>query len=126
MTAEESTQDESIFADVRNKRKRFRKQLPTPINIVRPIVVSIDQRASQFQFSRAIRSNFPAIKIKQIRELKNNIDFIIPPEDLAPIECLLLSLHLNQAFPNAKMNARNTLHKLRNKQSITIVNVYHA
>ena len=46
MTAEESTQDESDFTEVRNKRKRFRK-VPTPINNVRPIIVSIDPRPSQ-------------------------------------------------------------------------------
>ena len=64
MIAEESTQDKSDFTDVRNKRKGFRKQVPAPINNVRPMIVSIDPRPSQIQFARAIRSNFPAIKIK--------------------------------------------------------------
>ena len=71
--------------------------------------VSFDPRPSQIQFARAIRSNFPAVKIKQIREWKNNTDFFTQPEDLTSRECLMMSLNLNQAFPNAKVNARNTL-----------------
>ena len=47
MTAQKSTQDESNFTEVRNKRKRHRKQMPTPINNVRPMSVSIDLRPSQ-------------------------------------------------------------------------------
>ena len=43
MTAEESSQDESDFTEVRNKKKRFRK-VPTPINNVRPMIVSIDSQ----------------------------------------------------------------------------------
>ena len=61
-SAEESTQDESDFTEVRNKRKRFRK-VPTSINNVRPMIVSIDPRLSQIQFAKAIRSKFPAVKI---------------------------------------------------------------
>ena len=66
MTADETTQDESDFNEVRSKRKRFRKQTQIPITNVRPIVVSIDPRPSQIQFARAIRSNFPVVKIKHI------------------------------------------------------------
>ena len=76
MRADETTQDESDFIEVRSKRKRFRKQAQIPITNVRPIVVSIDSRPSQIQFVRAIRSNFPVVKIKHIRELKNNTDFL--------------------------------------------------
>ena len=83
MRAEESTQDESDFTEVRNKRKRFKKQVPAPTNNVRPTIVSIDLRPSQIQFARAIKSNFPAVEVKQIRELKNNTDFFIQSEDLA-------------------------------------------
>ena len=61
MTAEESTQDESDFTEVRNKRKRFRK-VRTAINNVGPTLVSIDPRPSQIQFAKAIRSRFPAVK----------------------------------------------------------------
>ena len=125
MTAEVSTQDESDFTEVRNKRKRFRK-VPTPINNVRAMIVSIDPRLSQIQFAKAIRSKFPAVKIKQIRELRNNTDFFIQPEDLASRECLMLSLNLNQAFPYAKVNARNTLPKPKTKPSFVIVNVHHS
>ena len=63
MTAEKSTQDESDFIEVRNKRNRFRKQVPNPVNIVRPMIVLIDPRPSQIQFAKAIKSNFPAVKI---------------------------------------------------------------
>ena len=76
MTAEESTQDESDFTEVRNRRILFRKQVPNPINNVRHMVASIDPRSSRIQFTRAIRLTFPALKIKQLRELKNNADFL--------------------------------------------------
>ena len=125
MTAEESAQDESDFTEVRKKRKRFRK-VPTPINNVRPMIVSIDPIRSQIQFAKAIRSNFPAVKIKQIRELRNNTDDFIQPQDLASRESLMLSLNLNQAFPNAKVNARNTFPKPKRKPSFVIVNVHHS
>ena len=38
----------------------------------------------------------------------------------------MLSLNLNQAFPNAKVNARNTLPKPKTKPSFVIVNVHHS
>ena len=125
MTAEESTQDESNFTEVRNKRKRFRK-VPTPINNVKPMIVTTDPRPSQIQFAKAIRSKCPAVKIKQMRELKNNTDFFIKPEDLTSRDRLMLSLNLNQAFPNAKVNARNTLPEPKTKPSLVIVNVHHS
>ena len=75
MTADETTQDESDFNEVRSERKRFRKQAQIQITNVRPIVLSIDPRPSQIQFARVIRSNFPVVKIKHIRELKNKTDF---------------------------------------------------
>ena len=124
-TAEESTQDESDFTEVMNKRKRFRK-VPTPINNVRPMIVSIDPRPSEIQFAKAIRSKFPALKIKQVRELRINTDFFIQSEDLISRECLMLSLNLNQASPNAKLNAGNTLPKPNTKPSFVIVNVHHS
>ena len=110
MTAEESTQDEINFTEVRNKRKRFREQMPTLTNNVRPMILSIDPKASQIQFLRALKWNFPDVKIKQTRELKNNTDFFIQPEVLASRECLMLSLNLSQDFSNAKVNVRSTLH----------------
>ena len=61
-----------------------------------------------------------------MRELKNNTDFFIQPEDLASREFLMLSLNLNQAFPNAKVNARNTLPQPKTKASVVIVNVHHS
>ena len=53
LTAEESTQDESDFIEVRNKRKRFRKQPQS--KKVRPTIVSIDPRNSKIQFAREIK-----------------------------------------------------------------------
>ena len=126
MTADETTEDESNFNEVRSKRKRFRKQAQIPITNVRPIVVSIDPRPSQIQFAGAIRSNVPVVKMKHIRELKNNTNFFIQPEDLASRECLMLTVNLTQAFPNATVNVRNTLPKLKTKPSFVIVNVYQS
>ena len=125
MSAEESTQEESDFTEVRNKRKCLRKA-PTPVNNVRSMIFSIDPRPSQFQFAKAPGSKFPAVKIKQIRELKNKTDFFIQQEDLTSRECLMLSLNLNQAFPNAKVNARNTLPKPKTKPGFVIVNVHNS
>ena len=88
--------------------------MPTPINNVRPMIVSIGPRSSQNQFAR------------ELRELKNNTDFFIQPEDLASRECLWLPLHLNQAFPNTKLNARNTIPKPKTKPSFVNVNVQHS
>ena len=79
----------------------------------------------KIQFARAIKSCFPAVKIKQIKALKDNSDFFIQPEDLASRECLM-SLNLNQTFPNSKVNARNTLPKLKTKPSFVIVKVHHS
>ena len=126
MTADETTQDESDIIEVLSKRKRFRKQAQIPITNVRPIVLSIDPRPSRIQFARAIRSNFSVVKRKHIRELENDTDFFIQPEDLASRECLMLSLNLTQAFPSATVNARNTLPKPKTKPSFVIVNVHHS
>ena len=124
MTADETTQDESDFNEVRSTRKRFRKQAQIPTTNVRPIVVTINSRPSQIQFARAIRSNFPVVKIKHIREIWNDTDFFIQPEDVASRECLMLSLNLTQAFPNATVKATNTLPKPNTKPSFVNVNVH--
>ena len=81
------------------------------------IIANSVYKGNQVQFS--------SHQDKAIKRTEKNIDFLIPPEDLAPRECLLLSLNLNQAFPNAKVNARYTIHKTRTKPSFIIVNVYH-
>ena len=126
ITADETTQDESNFNEVRSKRKRFRKQAQIPITNVRTIVVYIDPSPSQIQFARAIRSNFTVVKIKHIRELKNKTDFFIQTEDLASRECLMLTVNLTQAFPSATVNVRNTLPKPKTKPSFVLVNVHHS
>ena len=66
------------------------------------MIVSVDPRLSLIQFERAIRSKFAAIKTKQIRELKNNTDIFIPPEDLIPRKCLIPFFNVNQAFQMPK------------------------
>ena len=58
--------------------------------------------------------------------MKNNTDFFIQPEDLASRECLMLTINLTQAFPNATLNIRNTLPKPKTKRSFVIVNVHHS
>ena len=126
MTAEESAQDKSDFTEVRNKRKQFRKQVPTPTINVRPMIVSIDPKPPQIQCVKATKSIFPSVKIKQVRDLKNNTDFFIQPEDLASRECPMFSLNLNQAFLNFKLNARNTLLQPKSKPSFVIVKVHHS
>ena len=90
------------------------------------MVISVDSIPSQIQFARAIRSNFPAVKIKQIRELKNKADFSIKTEDLASRECRMLSHNLNQAFPNANVNAKKILPEPKNKPGFLIINVHHS
>ena len=125
-TAEDSTQDESDFTEVRKKKKTIQKTNPTPTNSLRPMIDSINPRPSQIQFTRAIKSNFPADKIKQMRELKNNTNFFIQPEDLASRECLMMSINLNQDFPNAQVKGRNTLPKPKTRPSFVIVNVHQS
>ena len=56
MIADESTQDEIDFSEVR--KKPFLNQVPTAM------VVSIDPRQSQIQFARAIGSNFSIVSDK--------------------------------------------------------------
>ena len=126
MTTGEPTQVESNFTEVRNERKQLRKQMPTPIDNVRPIIVSFDPRPSQIQFARAIRSNFPIVKTKQMSELKNSCNFFIQLENLAPRESLMLSLNPNQSFPNAKVNARNAPSRPKTKLIFVIVSVHHS
>ena len=104
MTTEESTQDESDLTEVRNKRKRFRKLVPTPTINVRPMTISIDPRPTQIQFAIAIKSNFPAVKIKQIRELKNSTDFFIQPEE-----------YLIKRMPNAVTKPKLSLSKCQSE-----------
>ena len=58
--------------------------------------------------------------------MKKNTDFFIQPEDLASRECLMLTVNLTQAFPNATVNARNTFPKPKTKPSFVIVNVHHS
>ena len=58
--------------------------------------------------------------------MKNNTDFFIQPEDLASRECLKMTVNLTQAFPNATVNARNTLPQPKTKPSFVIVNVHHS
>ena len=90
------------------------------------MVVFIYPRPSQIQFVRVLISNSPAVKKKQIRELKSNTDISIHPEDLASRESLMLSLKLNEVFPIVTVKARNILHERKTKTTFFIANVYHS
>ena len=64
-TAEDTSQDEQVFIQVQNKRKRFRNQnernsMSEP---VRPIVIAINQRLAQVQFAWAMKTKFSQLKI---------------------------------------------------------------
>ena len=59
--ADDTSQDEQDFIQVKNKRKRFRNQnerksISEP---VRPIVITINPRLTQVQFARAMMTKFP-------------------------------------------------------------------
>ena len=58
--------------------------------------------------------------------MKNNADFFIQQEELASKKRLMLSLNLNQAFPDATVNAKNKLLRPKIKLSGVILIVYHS
>ena len=73
-----------------------------------------------------MRNNFPQLKINCIRELPNNNDFFIQPEDQTTRECLMIASNLQLVFPNTSINARNTLPKAKSKPNFVIVNVHQS
>ena len=73
-----------------------------------------------------MKSKFPELKIQRIRELPNSSDFFIQPENKASRDSLMSNTNLQQVFPNAKVNTRNTLPKAKSKPSCVIVNVHHS
>ena len=125
-TADEASQDEQDFVQVRNKRKRTRNLPKTNSETIRPVIVTVNPRPTQVHFARSMRNSFPHIKISRIRELPNNNDFFIQPEDQISRECLMNTSNLQLVFPNTSVNARNTLPKAKTKPSFVIVNVHHS
>ena len=79
--ADETSQEEQNFLQVRNKRKRNRNFPKTNCETIRPVIITINPRPTQIHFARSMRSSFPQLKINYIRELPNNNDFFIQPED---------------------------------------------
>ena len=73
-----------------------------------------------------MRNNFPQLKINCIRELPNNNDSFIQPEDQTTRECLMNASNLQLVFPNTSIDARNTLPKTKSKPSFVIVNVHQS
>ena len=119
---------EQDFIQVQNKRKRFRNQneRKSISETVRPIVITINPRPTQVQFARAMKTKFPQLKIQLIRELPNSSDFFIQPENKASRASLMSNTILQQVFPNADVNTRNTLPKAKSKPSFARVNVHHS
>ena len=127
-TADDTSQDEQDFTQVQNKRKRFRNQNErnSISQTVRPIVITINPRPTQVQFVPAMKTKFPQLKMQRIRELPNSSDFFIQPENKASRDSLMSNTNLQQVFPNANVNTRNTLPKTKSKPNFVIVNVHHS
>ena len=64
------------------------------------------------------------LKIQRIRELPNSSDIFIQPQNKASRDSLMSNTNLQQLFPNANVNTRNTLSKAKSKPSFVIVNVH--
>ena len=124
--ADETSQDEQNFVQVKNKGKRTRNYQNTNKETIRPVIITVNPRPTQVHFARLMRNNFPQLKINCIRELPNNNDFFIQPEDQTTSECLMNASNLQLVFPNTSINARNTLPKAKYKPSFVIVNVHQS
>ena len=68
----------------------------------------------------------PLSPLNCIRELLNNNDFLIRPEDQSSRECPMNDSNLQLVFPNTFTKARNTLPKANSKPSFVIVNAHHS
>ena len=88
--ADETLQDEQYFVEVRNKRKRTRNYPKTNSETIRPVIKTINPRPTHVHFTRSMKNSFPQLKINCIRELPNNNDFFIRPEDESSRECVSL------------------------------------
>ena len=122
-TADDTSQDEQDFTQVQNKRKRFRNQNErnSISQTVRPIVITINPRPTQVQFVPAMKTKFPQLKMQRIRELPNSSDFFIQPENKDSRDSLMSNTNLQQVFPNANVNTRNTLPKTKSKPNLLCV-----
>ena len=73
-----------------------------------------------------MKNSFPQLKVICIREIPNNVDFFIQPEDQSSRECLMNASNLQHVFPNTSVTTRNTLPKAKSKPSFVIANVHHS
>ena len=124
--ADETSQDEQDFEQVRSKRKRTRNHSKLNSETIRTVIITINPRPTQVYFARSMRNSFPQLKINCIRELPNNFDFFIQPEDQSSRQCLMNASNLQHVFPNTSVNARNSLPKAKSKLSFVITNVHHS
>ena len=124
--ADETSQDEQDFVQVRNKRKPTQNFPKTNSETIRPFIITINPRPTQVHFARSMRSSFPQLKINCIIELPNNNDFFIQPEDQSSKGCLMNASNPQVVFASTSFNARNTLPKANTKPSFVIVNVHHS
>ena len=108
------------------KHKRTRNHPKLDSETIRPVIITINRRPTQVHFARSMRNSFPQHKINCIRELPNNFDFFIQPEEQSSRECLMNASKLQHVFPNTSVNARNTLPKAKSKPSFVITNNHHS
>ena len=124
--ADETSQDEQDFVQVRSKRKRTQNHPNLNSETIRPLIITINPRPTQVDFARSMRNSFPQLKVNCIRKLPNIFDFFTQPEDQSSRECLMNASNLQHVFPNTSVNARNTLPKVKSKHSFVITNVHHS
>ena len=107
--ADETSQDEQDFVQVKNKRKRTRNYQNTNSETIRPVIITINPRPTQVHFARLMRNNFPQLKINCIRELPNNNDFFIQPEDQTTRECLMNASNHEHFYQRKKHSAKSQI-----------------
>ena len=123
--ADEKPQDKQDIVQVRNIRKSTRIYTETNSETIRPVIITIIARPTQFHFAHSMQNSFAQLKIFCIRELPNNKDFFIQPEYQNSREFLMNASNLQLVFPNTSIKARNTLPKAKTKPSILIINDHH-
>ena len=123
--ADETSQDEQDFVQVRDKQKRTGNEPKPNSETIRPVIITINPRATQVHFARFMKICFPLLKINCSRELPNNFDFFIQPEVQSSTECLMNASNLQHVFPDTSVDTRNTLTKAKYKPSFVIANVHH-
>ena len=110
--ADETSQDEQDFVQVRKKRKQIRNDPKTNSETIRPVIMTINPWPTQVHFARSMKNNFPQLIINCIRELLNKNDFFIQPEDQSSRECLVNASNLQQTLllKQETLNQKPSLH----------------